>query len=170
MIVIALDSRPRRLHQRQDGDLQKVENMGIPDDIAAIPRRNLPALNERNTFFWQGGKTGELKFCRCRRCGHYIHPAAPICPACHSRDVGPQAVSGRGTVATYTINRQAWEPGLEKPYIVAIVDLVEQEGLRLTTNIVNCAIDDVRIGMDVRVLFDHREDVWLPLFEPAQAV
>ncbi len=42
----------------------------------------------------------------------------------------------------------------------------EQEGLRLTTNIVNCDIDDVYIGMPVRVLFDHREDVWLPLFEP----
>jgi uncharacterized OB-fold protein len=143
--------------------------MSNPDDIAAIPRRNLPALNERNTFFWQGGETGELKFYRCRSCGHYIHPATPICPACQSRDVGPQAVSGRATIATYTINRQAWEAGLERPYVVAIVELVEQEGLRLTTNIVNCGVDQVRIGMKVRVLFDHREDVWLPLFEPASA-
>jgi uncharacterized OB-fold protein len=42
----------------------------------------------------------------------------------------------------------------------------EQEGLRLTTNIVNCSIDDVYIGMPVQVVFDHREDVWLPLFMP----
>jgi uncharacterized OB-fold protein len=143
--------------------------MNNPDDLAAIPRRNLPALNERNTFFWQGGKTGELKFYRCRPCGHYIHPAAPICPVCHGRDVGPQAVSGLGTVATYTINRQTWEAGLEQPYVVAIVELAEQEGLRLTTNIVNCGVDQVHIGMKVRVLFDHREDVWLPLFEPVSA-
>jgi uncharacterized OB-fold protein len=42
----------------------------------------------------------------------------------------------------------------------------EQPGLRLTTNIVNCAIEEVRIGMRVRVLFEPYEDVWLPLFEP----
>lgn len=70
-------------------------------------------------------------------------------------------------MATFTINRQIWEPGLEAPYIVAVVELVEQEGLRLTTNIVNCSADAVYIGMDVRVLFENHEDVWLPLFEPA---
>lgn len=34
------------------------------------------------------------------------------------------------------------------------------------TNIVNCPIDDVTIGMKVRVIFKNIEDVWLPLFEP----
>ena len=52
------------------------------------------------------------------------------------------------------------------PYVIAIVELDEQPGLRLTTNIVNCPVEAVHIGMRVRVLFDHREDVWLPLFEP----
>jgi len=52
--------------------------------------------------------------------------------------------------------------------VVAIVELDEQPGLRLTTNIVHCAPDDVKIGMRVRVLFeDLGEDVYLPLFEPA---
>jgi uncharacterized OB-fold protein len=56
-------------------------------------------------------------------------------------------VSGRAEVATFTINRQAWQPGLEEPFVVAVVEMAEQEGLRLTTDIVNCAIDDVYIGM-----------------------
>ena len=126
----------------------------------------MPALNERNTFFWQSGRDGKLRFFKCQACNHYIHPSAPICSKCHSRDVAPAAVSGLGQVATYTINRQAWAPGLDSPYIVAIVEMQEQEGLRLTTNIVNCTIEDIKIGMPVQVLFDHREDVWLPLFEP----
>lgn len=75
-------------------------------------------------------------------------------------------VSGRAEVATFTINRQAWQEGLERPFIIAVVEIEEQEGLRLTTNIVNCSIDDVYIGMPVQVVFDHREDVWLPLFMP----
>jgi uncharacterized OB-fold protein len=132
-----------------------------------MPRRNLPALNERNIHFWQGGKDGELVLYRCRPCGHYIHPAAPICPICRSRDVGPAAVSGKATVAGFTINRQAWEPGLEAPYVIAVVELPEQAALRLTTNIVNCPPEAVTIGMPVKVLFEQHEDVWLPLFEPA---
>jgi uncharacterized OB-fold protein len=135
-------------------------------DITLNPRRNLPALNERNRFFWQSGRGGELKLSRCSDCGWYIHPSAPICPQCRSRAVAPAAVSGRARVAAFTINRQAWEPGLEAPYVVASVELEEQVGLRLTTNIVNCQAEAVHIGMQVRVLFDHREDVWLPLFEP----
>tara|TARA_B100001113_G_scaffold211404_1_gene173465 strand:- start:126 stop:410 length:285 start_codon:yes stop_codon:yes gene_type:complete len=82
--------------------------------------------------------------------------------------VSPTKVSGQAVVATFTINRQVWHAGLENPYIVAIVELVEQGGLRLTTNIVNCDIDAVHIGMSVKVLFDHREDIWLPLFEPVE--
>ena len=67
---------------------------------------------------------------------------------------------------TFTVNRQVWEEGLEAPYVIAIVGIDEQPGLRLTTNVINCAIEKVRIGMRVRVLFEHCEDVWLPLFEP----
>jgi uncharacterized OB-fold protein len=106
---------------------------------------------------------------RCAPCGHYIHPASPICPVCHSRDVAPVAVSGKATVATFTINRQRWEPGLEAPFVIAIVELDEQSSVRLTTNIVGCPPDNVHIGMKVRVVFDHREDVWLPLFAPVTA-
>jgi uncharacterized OB-fold protein len=61
-------------------------------------------------------------------------------------------------------------PGFETPYVVAIVEIAEQPGLRLTTNLVNCPIEEIRVGMAVRVLFRHHEDpngdVWVPLFEP----
>jgi hypothetical protein len=55
---------------------------------------------------------------------------------------------------------------MQVPYVVAIVELPEQSGLRLTTNIVNCQPDQVRIGMAVAVTFCEQEDVFLPLFEP----
>ena len=41
--------------------------------------------------------------------------------------------------------------------------------MRLTTNIVGCPVDDVRIGMKVTVVFEQYDDVWLPFFEPATA-
>jgi uncharacterized OB-fold protein len=134
--------------------------------LGSMPHRHLPAITAENAFFWRAGESGVLRFMRCRSCGYYIHPPLPICRVCKSRDVGDEPVSGRGTVLTYTVNRQVWEPGLEAPYVIAIVELAEQRGLRLTTNIVNCPLDEVRIGMPARVVFEQYDDVWLPLFEP----
>jgi uncharacterized protein len=131
-----------------------------------MPRNHLPALTAENAFFWRAGELGVLKFVRCQACGHYVHPPLPICPVCKCRKVCDEPVSGRGTVVSYTINHQVWEPGLEAPYVIGIVEMDEQPGLRLTTNIVNCDIQNVSIGMRVRVLFERCVDVWLPLFEP----
>jgi uncharacterized OB-fold protein len=137
---------------------------------AATPFRILPELTDRNRHFWQGGRDGQLVFLRCQECGYYIHPPTPICPLDRSKNVAPEPVSGRGTVASYTVNHHPWLPGVELPYVIGLVEMVEQKGLRLTTNIVNCPPDSVHGGMDVQVVFEHHEDpngdVWLPLFEP----
>ena len=75
-------------------------------------------------------------------------------------------MSGRATVLTYTVNHQEWIPGFPTPYVIAIVEIDEQPGLRLMTNLVNCPAEKIQIGMRVRVLFEERDDVYLPLFEP----
>ena len=134
--------------------------------MSAPAKRPLPEVTPENAHFWRGGETGALMITRCSACGLWIHPTAPICRRCLSRDLAPAAASGKAVVATYTINHQAWAPGLEVPYVVAVVELPEQAGLRLMTNIVGLPVDQVRIGMPVRVIFEQHEDVWLPLFEP----
>lgn len=127
--------------------------------------RILPRLSDDTEHFWTGGADGELRFLQCRSCGHWIHPPAPICPVDLSKDLAVAAVSGRGVVHTFTVNHHPWIPGYDPPYVVAIVELPEQEGLRLTTNIVNTAPEEVEVGMPVRVVFEQYDDVWLPLFE-----
>ena len=131
--------------------------------------RMLPKVTPKNEHFWRGGERGELCFLRCRPCGHYIHPPQPICPECLSKDLAPAAVSGRATVATYTLNHQAWVPAPDHPYAIAIVEIDEQKSVRLMTNVVGCPPESVQIGMRVKVVCDHREDVWIPLFEPERA-
>jgi uncharacterized OB-fold protein len=133
------------------------------------PFRVLPRVTDLNRHFWTGGAQGRLVFLRCRACSTFVHPPAPVCPACLSRDVAPAVVSGRARVATYTLNHQPWVPSPDHPYAIAIVEIEEQPGLRLMTNVVNCPAESVRIGMPVRVLFERYDDVWIPLFEPADA-
>ena len=67
-------------------------------------------------------------------------------------------VSGRGVVAGFTVNHQQWLPDFPPPYVIAVVALEEDDGVRLTSNIVGCPADQVRIGMAVRVLFEKAGD------------
>lgn len=134
--------------------------------MSAAPFRVQPALDDTNRFFWTSGEDGRLRFLRCATCGYWLHPPGPRCPRCGSRELAPEAVSGRGEVWSYTVNHQSWD-GSPDPYAIVLVALPEQDGLRLTSNLVHCPVESVRIGMPVRVCFEQHDQVWFPLFEPA---
>ena len=52
------------------------------------------------------------------------------------------------------------------PYVIAIVELAE--GPRMTTSVVGCDVDDVRVGMEVVAEFDDvTPEVTLVKFRPA---
>jgi uncharacterized OB-fold protein len=128
--------------------------------------RILPQLTPVNRHFWTGGANGELLILRCRGCGQWVHPPASACPTGDGGELVPEATSGNGTVFTFTINRYPYNPAVPLPYVIAIVELPEQVGLRFTTNIVNCPPEDVTIGMPVRVLFEQYDEIYVPVFEP----
>jgi uncharacterized OB-fold protein len=58
---------------------------------------------------------------RCGDCGTYLHPPRPVCRHCLSENVAPEAVAGTGIVDSFTVNYQAWYPGLDVPYVIARV-------------------------------------------------
>jgi uncharacterized protein len=129
------------------------------------PPRKLPQLTPETEAFWTGGRNGKLLIQRCTRCGTYQHPPRPICSACRTETVEPAAVSGKGKVKTYTINVQPWLPGLDEPFVFAVIELDEQPELYVFSNVF-APVDEVESGMRVKVCFEHHEDVWLPMFEP----
>ena len=134
--------------------------------MAKVPVRMLPALDDLNREFWTGGQEGELRLPQCQNCSLWIHPPAAVCPRCQSPDIGWGVTSGRGTVFSYTVNHKAWNPEVPVPYVIAIVELPEQEALRLPTNLVHCEPGDVSIGMPVRVTFEQQGEHFVPVFEP----
>ena len=129
-------------------------------------KRPLPLLTEENRFFWTSGADGKLRFLRCSDCQNYIHPPSPVCDKCLSMQQDIVAVSGRATLAAVTVNHQMWMPMIEPPYVVGIVEIEEQDSVRLTTNIINCNEEDLEIGMVLHVEFEECDDVFLPMFKP----
>jgi len=136
----------------------------LSDDTLARP---LPVITDMNGYFWLGGADGQLHILCCEACGVYAHPYVGRCSACHSKAMSPKAVSGRAHVVGFTVNYQPWFPHVPVPYVVAFVEIEEQAGIRLVTNIVNSPVDQVAIGMPVKVLFEKQGEIFVPLFEPA---
>lgn len=134
--------------------------------MSAAPGRPLPLLTLDNEFFWTSGADGTLRFQECRACESLIHPPAPVCRYCRSQDIGVRAVSGRATLAGFTVNQRFSLPGMPAPYVVAQVAIAEDPRVRLTTNIVECETDRLELGQQMEVVFEQIEDVWLPLFRP----
>ncbi|MBA9005374.1 thiolase C-terminal domain-containing protein [Thermomonospora cellulosilytica] len=135
--------------------------------MAGSAGRPLPLLTLENEFFWTSGADGRLRFRQCADCTALIHPPQPVCRYCRGHDLRIQAVSGRATLASFTVNHRFGLPGLPPPYVVAQVAIEEDPRVRLTTNIVGCDPELLELGMRMEVVFERAEDVWLPLFRPA---
>lgn len=120
--------------------------------------RALPLLRPWNEAFWTSGADGKLRFQHCIACDRLQHPPTPVCRSCGSNDFDEHAVSGRAVVQGHTAGPQG--------PVVAVVAIDEDPSIRLTTNVVRCEPDDLTVGTPVKVIFEHHEDVWLPLFEP----
>lgn len=129
------------------------------------PPRPRPRLDNDNRAFWTGGADGKLNMMKCGDCGQFTHPPRQICRHCQSENMAAEPVAGTGQIDTYTINYQAWMPGLEVPFVIARVRLDGVPDVVLTTNIVNCDVHDVHFDDKVRVLFDEQDGIWFPVFE-----
>ena len=85
---------------------------------------------------------------------------------CTSANLDWKPLTGRGRVHTFCITHMALVRGFEPPYVVAVVELDDLPGSRMTANIVDCVIESVKIGMPVEVIFEERGDVVVPQFRP----
>jgi uncharacterized protein len=130
-------------------------------------RTDLPTIEAESQAFWDAANHGQLMLAKCKSCGRLHYYPRPMCPHCWSHDVGLTPASGRGVVYTYsTVFVNDLPPFKSRlPYIAASVELAE--GLRITTNIVGCSPEQVRIGLPVTVRFEViAANVAIPVFEP----
>jgi uncharacterized OB-fold protein len=125
-----------------------------------VLRRPRPVPSELTSGFWAAAAQHVLSVQRCRDCGLRFHPPVPVCSRCYSEDLGFDPVSGSGVVHSFTVMTEALVPGFESvlPLVVVAVELVEQEGLVLVSNLVDLDGVEVPIGARVEVVFEDLPD------------
>ncbi|MCW2521976.1 MAG: hypothetical protein JWO63_311 [Frankiales bacterium] len=127
----------------------------------------IPAPTPLTAFFWESLTNRQLSILRCQNCGNYVHYPRPICNVCLSEDLAPEVVSGKGTLYAHTWATQAFHPYYvdKLPYCLAVVELPEQPGLRITSNIIDTPREQVHGGMALEVVFHEiSPGLTLPLF------
>ena len=133
----------------------------------AQSQKPIPIMQPWTETFWKGTKQGKLLIQKCRECGSKVFFPKKLCPDCWSESMEWVESSGKATVYTFTIMKDMVEPKFmgDLPYVLAMVDL--EDGIRMTTRIVNCSPENVSIGMEVQVVFeDISPECALPVFQP----
>ena len=92
---------------------------------------------------------------KCGSCGEIFFPPRESCPFCRRKSIGKieeLKLSGKGTVVTYTIIHVGSDDFEDQvPYPVAIIQL--DEGPKITAQLVDCDLNDIKIGMRVEQTF-----------------
>jgi uncharacterized OB-fold protein len=139
-----------------------------PAEALKDPYPLRPAVNQDTAFFWEGVKKGELRIQSCTDCGLLRHPPGPLCPHCRSAGRSYMVASGEGTLYSYVVHHHPPVPGRETPFVVGVVEL--PEGVRIVGNVVDCPLEEVRIGMPLRVTYRPMDDeLVLPMWTPGES-
>ncbi|OHV33206.1 MULTISPECIES: Zn-ribbon domain-containing OB-fold protein [Pseudofrankia] len=134
--------------------------------------RPVPRPDEISRFFWEGAAAGRLVLQRCVACRKLQYPPDVCCLRCQSEKLEHTDVSGRGFLYSYAVVARPLHTGFvgAVPYVVALVELVEQAGLRLVANLVDVPESaPLTCGLPVEVVFEWRLTVSLPQFRLATA-
>jgi uncharacterized OB-fold protein len=104
--------------------------------------------------FWQAAAAHRLVVPRCHQCDAYRMPPTPFCPACRSQEIDWIEMSSEAELYSYTVVTRAILPGTESsiPYVPAIISL-PGTGVRLVSNVVDVAIEDLHVGMPLTLVW-----------------
>jgi uncharacterized protein len=136
--------------------------------VSAPPHPRPDPQTADDARFWSALAEGELRIQRCAACATFRHPPRPVCAHCGARESEAVGVAGSGEVWSCTVIHPPTLPAFadRTPYAAVVVRL--DEGVFLVSNIVDCLVDDIAVGMRVELAITEVEPgLVLPLFRGA---
>lgn len=113
----------------------------------------MPLATEISAPYWEALKARQLLIQQCNACDSWIFYPRRHCPSCLAHDLSWREVRGSAVLYSYTVTRIATLPDFadEMPQILAVVEL--DEGVRINTNLVGLAEEEIQVGMRLRPVF-----------------
>ena len=111
-----------------------------------------PTVTQANAAFWAATAEGRFQLQRCNECDTVLWFPRRHCPSCWTENVSTFDASGKGVIYSFTVIRKGAMLYKDAgPFVVAYVELAE--GPRVMTNIVECDVETVAVGMPVEIVF-----------------
>jgi uncharacterized OB-fold protein len=120
------------------------------------PELPFPEPTAESAPFWEHIAQGRLMFQACGDCGLAVHPPLPVCPACQAANRTWMPAPATGRVFTYTIAHYASHEAVQGhlPYNIAVIEFPDLPGVRLVSNVIDVAPENMAIGMSVEPVFE----------------
>jgi len=115
----------------------------------------LPTPTPISEPFWDGLRRGEIRIQVCRACDARVFYPRAHCPRCFGRVLDWRIASRAARLVTWTITHRPTSPAFAEhvPQCIAVVEL--NEGIRLTTTIVEAERAELRRGIALEPVFDE---------------
>jgi uncharacterized OB-fold protein len=126
-----------------------------------------PEMDHDTTAYWQHLKEHEVRLQKCTECRRFRFPPYPNCPHCGALGGDWEAISGKGSLYSWTVVHHPIDPRLkdEVPFVLALVQM--EEGPRIVGRLIGCNSKQLKADMPVKVRYDDVDsDLTLLNFEP----
>jgi|TARA_B110000014_G_scaffold140604_1_gene97515 uncharacterized protein len=133
-------------------------------------QKPLPDFRPETKPFWDGTKNHKLLLPKCKDTGKvFFYPRAisPF-PGSVNMDFDWVESSGKGKVWTFSVHYMGPTRAYKgETYVVAMIEL--DDGVKMMSNVVGIDPEEVKIGMEVEVVFeDATDEVTFAKFKPVQ--
>lgn len=136
--------------------------------MTALPKP-MPIPTPTTQPFWDALSEHRIRIQYSPSSKRWVFYPRVLAPGTLADDLEWREISGTGTLYTFTVCHRAVSPHFadDVPQLLAVVQW--DEGPRFSTEIVNAAPEDLRVGMPVRPVFtDHPDSgVTMLRYEPA---
>ncbi|GAA0710794.1 OB-fold domain-containing protein [Dactylosporangium roseum] len=129
----------------------------------------LPVATATSAPFWTGLRDRKVLLQYSPSTGSWVYYPRVLAPLTLADDLEWREVGGTGSVYTFTVAHRptSSEWAGDVPQLLAVVEF--DEGPRCTSELVNVAPEEIKVGMRVRPVFVDVGDVTLLKFEPEGA-
>lgn len=132
--------------------------------------RPLPTITEDSEEFWRSTREHAMRLQKCNQCSAFWYYPGPVCHSCGATDFTWTAVSGAGTIYSYSVLERAKGNPFADDVPIAIILVRLAEGPVMMSNLVDYAPEQLAVDAAVEVAYeDVNDEVTLPVFRPAGA-
>ena len=135
---------------------------------AAGPKKSLPKINKVDAPYWSAAAAGKLVLQKCSQCGKVQFFPRVACVDCFGVLTWFDA-KGTGKIHSFTLVRVPRNPAFKDETPIYYINVILDEGVIVESKLVGEKKENVKLGDNVKVVFQetHNPEIKLPCFELA---